>query len=575
MAMIKYSHLAAVALLSLNSTQLLASPGDRTGTELGVNTFISDNQSAPIIAMDAGGNFVITWQSDTQDSGSFGVYAQRYNTNGSAAGAEFRVNTSTLATQEVPNVAMDADGDFVISWSSTHDGIRNVYAQRYNADGSTAGAEFRVNSYTIGFQSNPDTAMAANGNFIITWNSFGQENNTSGSFGIYAQRYNADGSMAGDEFKANTTTTGNQVAPSIAMDAKGAFVIVWESSDVLIDGDVDIYAQRYDAGGSIMGNEFLVNAGTLGTQSDPDIAMDADGDFAIAWHSDIQKNGNFDIYARRYRADGSAVNITESIVNTVTTGDQASPSIAMDADGDFVISWRSFAQEGESVNDFGVYARRYNANGTAEDINEHLVNTIITGDQEAPSIAMAADNDFVIAWSSDGQDGADNVYAQRYLSADKKTIDLSLVVQDDTDPVMAGNHFVYSFITTNNGNGMALGAKLVNHLPSGLTYISDDTANSDWHCSLAETTLSCIKPLMNATEISTINVTVSATTAGTLSNTVTAGTAQIDNNSADNTDTETTEVSAAPSSESSSSGSLGALSLLLMLPLWLRRKKLF
>ena len=582
---IKRTPLAAVILFALNSPQAQAVPGNSSGNELGVNTTILDNQSEPGIAMDAEGDFVITWESDKQDNGGFGVYAQRYNAAGTPAGGEFRVNATSLATQKNPSIAMDADGDFVIAWDSTQDGIPNIYARRYSANGIATADELAVNSFTTGSQSDPSIAMDAGGDYVIVWNSFGQDGD---NFGIYAQRYNANGSAAGSEFRVNTDTFGPQQAPSIAMDAEGDFVITWESDPNIANSNFDIYARRYNANGSPAGVAFQVNTATDGNQSASSIALDADGDFVITWHSDVLDNGDFDIYSRRYNADGSAADTVEFIVNNVTIGDQESPRAAMDADGDFVISWHSSGQDGSG---FGVYAQRYNADGSAAG-GELSVNTVTNGNQEAPSIAMDADDDFVIAWHSDGQDGSDNVYAQRYLGAAKKTIDLNLVVRDDTDPVTAGNNFVYSLMTTNNGSGIALDVNLNDPLPTGLRYVSDDAVTAGWNCVLSGANLVCNKPFMSAAEVSTINVTVTATAAGMLSNTVTASAAQTDVSTADNSDTETTVVNAAPpgtpppatppgasppaasssEDEDLSTGSLGVVSLLLILPLWLRRR---
>src|SRR5437016_674183 len=55
-------------------------------------------------------------------------------------------------------------------------------------------------------------------------------------------------------------------------------------------------------------------------------------------------------------------------VNTFTTGTQqlysASPgSVAVDAAGDFVVAWSSLNQDGSGL---GVYAQRYNAKGVAQ-----------------------------------------------------------------------------------------------------------------------------------------------------------------------------------------------------------------
>jgi uncharacterized repeat protein (TIGR01451 family) len=199
---------------------------------------------------------------------------------------------------------------------------------------------------------------------------------------------------------------------------------------------------------------------------------------------------------------------------------------------------------------------------------------------------MDADGDLVVSWESYNQDGSSNgIYAQRYEGAGS-TVDLNLVVQDDTDPVTVGNNFVYTLTTTNNGTGIALGNTLSAVIPTGLSYVSDDSSSTGWNCALNVATLDCNKGFLNAAEVSTIAVTVTADTAGALDTTVTVNSAQKNNdNTADNTDTETTTVEAvvippAPdptgSSSSSNGGSLSWFSLLTLLPLVLRRRfKLF
>ena len=81
--------------------------------------------------MDRDGDFVVAWSSYGQDSSSWGVYAQRYNAAGVCQGTEFRVNTYTTNFQESPRVALSDDGNFVIAWeSSGQDGsATGVYAQ--------------------------------------------------------------------------------------------------------------------------------------------------------------------------------------------------------------------------------------------------------------------------------------------------------------------------------------------------------------------------------------------------------------------------------------------------------------
>ena len=144
-------------------------------------------------------------------------------------GGETKANSYTTGSQNSPAVSVDADGDYVVTWqSSAQDGSSSgIYAQHYNADGAAHGTEFRVNSYTTNIQASPAIGLDANGDFVITWASYGQDGS---GWGIYAQRYNADGVAQGTEFRVNSTTTDHHSAPAIALDLTGDFVITWTSN---------------------------------------------------------------------------------------------------------------------------------------------------------------------------------------------------------------------------------------------------------------------------------------------------------------------------------------------------------
>jgi hypothetical protein len=333
---------------------------------------------------------------------------------GDALGPEFRVNTFTTSTQWFPAVAMDADGDFVVAWQSTSqdgDGY-GVFAQLFDAAGRPVGDEFQVNSFATGQQFAPTVAMDADGDFVVAWGSDGQDG---GGFGVFAQRYDAAGNPLGGEFQVNGFTAGSQFAPSAAMDADGDFVVAWESSADQ-DGDgYGVFAQRYDAAGAAQGTEFRVNGFTAGFQILPSVAMDADGDFVVAWVSDFQDGSAYGVIARRYDAAGNPVG-GEFRVNSFTANSQSRPSVAMDADGDFVVAWQSKDQDGS---DYGVYAQRFDAAG-GQVGGEVRVNSFTADRQRDPSVAMDADGDVVVAWGSEGQDGAGfGIFAQRFDGAER------------------------------------------------------------------------------------------------------------------------------------------------------------
>ncbi len=300
---------------------------------------------------------------------------------GAAVGGETRANTTTTGTQDTNSfapprvVAMDANGNYVVAWSGNGPGMPDgVFFQRYNASGVAQGSETRVNQTTGDTQDSPTVAMDASGNFTVAWRS----NNQDGSgTGIYARRYNAAGTALSAEFKVNTTTTNAQDNPTIAMNASGAFVVIWASAGQ--DGDLEgVYAQRYNASGAAQGGQIAVNTTTTGDQWADSVAMDAAGNFVVTFSS-ADSNGA-GVWMRRFNAAGTALS-GEVRVNSTTTGDQDWSSVAMAPDGDYVVAWRSSNQDGSGS---GIYAQRFNASGVAQG-SEFRVNSTTAGEQQHPA----------------------------------------------------------------------------------------------------------------------------------------------------------------------------------------------
>ena len=125
-----------------------------------------------------------------------------------------------------------------------------------------AGGEFTVNTYTTNTQSRPAAAMLRDGGFVIVWQSAYQDGS---SLGIFGQRYAADGSPAGSEFRVNAYVTGVQQLPQVAALPSGGSVVAW-SGHGPSDPDEGVYARRLDSAGAPVGSDFLVNTTTAGTQ---------------------------------------------------------------------------------------------------------------------------------------------------------------------------------------------------------------------------------------------------------------------------------------------------------------------
>ena len=210
------------------------------------------------VAIDANGNYVVTWQSQNQDGSGWGVYAQRFDVNGNKLGGEFRVNTTTNGDQTNPAVAMDPGGDFVITWQSQgQDGSGwGVYAQRYNASGVRAGRRVPGQHH---HQRRPDRTRRWRwtrlGDFAVTWQSHEPGRQRLGRLRPAVQRSSACRWAA----SSGSTPPPRATRPTrrSAMDRLGDFVVAWQSNGQ--DGNGwGIYAQRYSrprpaAGGRVPG----------------------------------------------------------------------------------------------------------------------------------------------------------------------------------------------------------------------------------------------------------------------------------------------------------------------------------
>jgi hypothetical protein len=247
-----------------------------------VDTVINDGK--PAIAMNASGRIVVAFESFLRDGSGDWIFAVA---GVSGEVMEIRpddpralpLNTFTAGNQKAPAVAIDGAGNYVVTWQSEgQDGSQTgVYARRYTSSGTPLGDEFRVNDATANAQQAPAIAMLDDGDFIIVW-----ESNHAGGFRIEGQRYNALGERQGDNFLVSSLDSpGHRSMPAIAMTRDGEFVVAWHDSTMLNGSNVR--AQRFDALSHKLGEEIVVNTTTGGNVLWPSVVMDQGGNFTITW----------------------------------------------------------------------------------------------------------------------------------------------------------------------------------------------------------------------------------------------------------------------------------------------------
>lgn len=422
------------------------------GEEFLVNAMTSGAQMSPVITALVGGRFAIAYTDYSHasfdgftDFSESAVRVQVFNSDGSQYSSAVQVNTVTSYTQDSPSITALADGGFVVSYSDSSAGwdswgddswYEAVRMQRFHDDASTNGTESLVNTTVFRAQDYSSVALLENGQFIVAWS-----DGISGvEMDLNAQLYNADGSVAGDEFQLNAEKSGVQADGIVTGLEGGGYVVTWVDATG-VDGDLGtIMARMFETDGTPLGSEFQVNTTATGDQYEPCVTALAGGGFFIAWTDNsrgVDTGGDdashFAIRGQLFDASGSAVG-SEFRVNQVTTYGQSQPAVLALADGRFIVAFSDTSSGLETNGDdaeFGaIRARVFHADGSP-DGDEFLVNVTTVSHQNEPQMAQLADGRVVFTWTdysagvaTNGDDTSNGAVRARILDLRETAINL-------------------------------------------------------------------------------------------------------------------------------------------------------
>jgi hypothetical protein len=365
--------------------------------EFRVNTTTSGTQRFAAIGASATG-FVVAWESLDLSTAQREIFLQRFNAAAQQLGGEYRVNTVTTGSQELPSVWMSSSGAFLVVWDGPSGGSNDVFGQRFDAAGAPLDTEFQVSSYTTSAQQHAAAARTSSDEIVVVWDGVGASDN----LGVFGRRFSSSGVPLTTDFRVNSATAGNQRYPQIS--AGQGFVVVWRGSSV--DDASGIFARRFDAGGAPLAEDFRVNTTTTGAQDAPAVAMDPDGSsFVVVW---VEPTNSTDILGQRFSSTGEPLG-GDFRVNTFTTLQQDYPSVVMDADGSFVVLWQSNSEDGSGL---GIAGQKFRPDGSPAGV-EFRLNTVTSSNQVHPRLATLGQRKRIGVWDSlqDGQDFG--IYAQR------------------------------------------------------------------------------------------------------------------------------------------------------------------
>ncbi len=419
------------------------------------------------------------------------IFVQRFGADGLATGDLIVANPVTRGQQDGSSISSASDGSFWVTWSGRGAGDRvGVYAQRFAADGARLGSVLLVNTTIGGSQSNPDVAVAGDGTAVVVWEGVGAGDVD----GIFVRVINPDGTFGSTEVLVNQTTIGQQSMPSVAIsnfglppvidDGDGSlpgFVVTWSSRDE--DGsDWGIFARGFDQTGAPEGAAFRVNTTTDGSQYRSDIDAADDGSFTIAWSNFSSANG-WDVMAQRYLSDGATTG-AEFMLHSTATGQQQDVAVSVASGGEILAAWTHGEPNGDGWETQG---RTFNNDGTADGVVfiAHQSNSgANSGRQAAPAVGLNDNGDALIVYQGEGTNQRVSAFAQRYTVDVQPAENVAPVISSIADQrVTIGETFTFTVRATDANSRDTLSYRLdPSQSPSDatITRVDNNSATLSW-----------------------------------------------------------------------------------------------
>ena len=234
-----------------------------------------------------------------------------------------------------PQVAMDDNGDAIITWEQSHDSsIWQIFMSEYRNGTWTHPNNLNDNISTDGLNAtSPQVAMDDNSDAIIAWGQWDGSNNR-----IFKSEYRNGAWTHPSKLSDNISPDGQSASsPQVAMDVNGDAIITWEQWD---GSNLQIFMSEYRNGVWTHPsglNDHINPNGILGAFV-PQVAMDDNSDAIITWVQG-DHTGKWQIFMSEYR-NGAWTHPNWRTDKISPDGQNASrPQVAMGNNGDAIITW--------------------------------------------------------------------------------------------------------------------------------------------------------------------------------------------------------------------------------------------
>lgn len=352
------------------------------------------SQYSPKVVMDENKNITVIW--NHYNSPWYDVYddyvrLQRFDQNGNAVGSNIQISDYTTTSKKHRYSTIACSGENILClWTDGRNNNDDIYGQVVDFSTGKVDGNYQVSlDFGCGIMNHPDVASDAEGNFVVVW-----EDNRNRTTDIYARLYNADGTPATDEFPLQYTDDHDEQEPRVDMNDNGLFVVSWwhepESGD-----DPEIYARIFYANGSPRTSAF--NVSQCGSSSfndrdayDHDIAISNSERVYAVWDT----RPIYSVYGcwfnpYGYRS-GVVVRMDETGGDYFQSKGGLTPSVDVDDNDNVVVTWENKSSSSSNV----VYAKHLDRNNNVT----KSAFAVCSSQSTDPRIAMHNSGFYAIVW---------------------------------------------------------------------------------------------------------------------------------------------------------------------------------
>jgi hypothetical protein len=364
-----------------------------------------DRQEDPVITRTSDNNYVIAWIDFSADLDG-DVYAQKIDGEGNLLWQEGGVPVCTLAGMQIAlNMEPDNEGGVYIIWVDSRNPSKDLFGQRLSANGSPL---WIVNGIPIatGLGDEMQNTMLPDGEggMIIAYT-----HSYAGNDDLYAKRFNANGTMGWQNTLVISEAEGSQSDIRMAALNDGNFVFTWADKR---SADTDIYAQKINLTGDLLWGSYLIvysdQNGLARPQVNPRIVKTSDNGVIIVWEDFRLDTQNPDLFAQKISASGIKQWSEEGIALCTAEFAQLGPRLASDNNGGCFVVWDDL-RNGNAPN-VDIYAQHLSASGNALwEANGKAI--CIAPNEQSGSLIKVSNNIVFINWM-DIRNGSVGIYYQ-------------------------------------------------------------------------------------------------------------------------------------------------------------------